>query len=454
MPQSEATDSSDVSGPPISVMLTAYSTTLFTDCKTRLRVALTDSLNREIPGATDSIRVYVTGAGTVTAADESSLTMHTDTAGLVYAAVQLKDGVCNLTFTAGSEPANVKVEARADSLWPGAHEIHVLDSFRYMTPTPEQLAPTTKSIDNMIGADISWLPQLEDRGDKFFEDSAEIDAMALLKKHGFNYIRLRVFVNPEHEKGYAPDRGYCGLPYTLAMAKRVQDAGMKLLLDFHYSDYWADPQQQYKPARWQDLDFETLQDSVSSYTTNVLDALAAQGTPAAMVQIGNEINHGFLWPEGHIGNPDQLAALLKAGVSAAKAADPNLPIMMHIALGGQNAESVFWLDNMFARGVTCDIIGLSYYPRWHGTPTDLKANMLDLIDRYHKPLNVVEYSDFKREVHDLVFSLPDRMGKGACIWEPLNLRSGLFDSDGNVTGLMGVYDEIEAEAEEMRKSRK
>jgi arabinogalactan endo-1,4-beta-galactosidase len=128
--------------------------------------------------------------------------------------------------------------------------------------------------------------------------------------------------------------------------------------------------------------------------------------------------------------------------------------MMHIALGGQNAESVFWLDNMFARGVTCDIIGLSYYPRWHGTLADLKANMVDLIDRYHKPLNVVEYSDFKREVHDLVFSMPDDMGKGACIWEPLNRRSGLFDRDGNVTELMGVYDEIEAEAEEMRKSRK
>jgi beta-galactosidase len=258
-----------------------------------------------------------------------------------------------------------------------------------MTPTAEQLAPTTKSIDKMIGADISWLPQIEDRGNKFFVDSTEVDAIALLKKHGFNYIRLRIFVNPENEKGYSPDKGYCGLPYTLAMAKRVRDAGMKLLLDFHYSDYWADPQQQYKPARWEGLDFATLQDSVQTYTTNVLNALIAQGTPPAMVQIGNEINHGLLWPEGHIGNPDQLAALLRAGVEGAKAAAPDMPIMMHIALGGQNKESVFWLDQMFARGVTCDIIGLSYYPRWHGTPADLKANMLDLIDRYYKPLNRV-----------------------------------------------------------------
>jgi beta-galactosidase len=428
-------------------MLTAYSTTLFTDGTTRLRVALTDSLSREIPGATDSIRIYVTGLGAITASECGTLVMNSDTAGVPYAAVQLVDGVCYLEFTAGSTPDKVKVEARADSLWPGAHEIHVIDSFRYMTPTAEQLAPTTKSIDKMIGADISWLPQIEDRGNKFFEDSTEVDAIALLKKHGFNYIRLRIFVNPENEKGYSPDKGYCGLPYTLAMAKRVRDAGMKLLLDFHYSDYWADPQQQYKPARWEGLDFATLQDSVQTYTTNVLNALIAQGTPPAMVQIGNEINHGLLWPEGHIGNPDQLAALLRAGVEGAKAAAPDMPIMMHIALGGQNKESVFWLDQMFARGVTCDIIGLSYYPRWHGTPADLKANMLDLIDRYHKPLNVVEYSDFKREVHDLVFGLPDDMGKGACIWEPLNHRSGLFDRNGNVTELMGVYDQIEAEAE-------
>ncbi|HLF64490.1 MAG TPA: glycosyl hydrolase 53 family protein, partial [Saprospiraceae bacterium] len=139
---------------------------------------------------------------------------------------------------------------------------------------------------------------------------------------------------------------------------------------------------------------------------------------------------------------DKLAGLLKAGVEGTKAVDPDIPIMMHIALGGQNDESVFWLDNMLARGVEFDIIGLSYYPRWHGTLEDLHFNMNDLIKRYHKPINIVEYSDFKREVHDLVFSLPDDMGKGACIWEPLNRRSGLFTEKGEVTELMRVYDEV------------
>jgi arabinogalactan endo-1,4-beta-galactosidase len=117
---------------------------------------------------------------------------------------------------------------------------------------------------------------------------------------------------------------------------------------------------------------------------------------------------------------------------------------MHIALGGQNAEARFWLDNMLARGVTFDIIGLSYYPRWHGTLEDLYANLHDLIARYHKPLNVVEYSDFKREVADIVFGLPDDMGKGTAIWEPLGPGSRLFDRQGNVTDLMRVYDELNA----------
>jgi hypothetical protein len=118
---------------------------------------------------------------------------------------------------------------------------------------------------------------------------------------------------------------------------------------------------------------------------------------------------------------------------------------MHIALGGQNAEARFWLDNMIARGVQFDLIGLSYYPRWHGTLEDLSANLHDLIARYHKPVNVVEYSDFKRPVHEIVFGLPGDMGKGAAIWEPLGWRSGLFDREGNVTAGMRVFDSLRAE---------
>jgi beta-galactosidase len=435
-------------------MLTSYSTTLLANGRdwTKLRIAVTDSMGREITSANDSIRVYVSGDGMITSPDGESLLVLTDTAGVQYTPARLVDGVCTLAFKAGTSPDRVKVEARSGTLFPGSHEIHTIPGdVELMTPTAEQLRPTTKPIDRMIGADISFLPQIENRagwfsrgGGRFFEDGQEVDAIELLKNHGFNYIRLRIFVSPEKEEGYSPGQGFCGLDSTLSMARRIKDAGMGFLLDFHYSDYWADPQQQNKPLAWVDLDYETLKDSLTSYTTAVLRAMERQGTLPDMVQIGNEVNHGLLWPEGHIGNLDQLAGLLQAGVEGTEAAQPDMPVMMHIALGGQNDESRFWLDNMIARGVKFDIIGISYYPRWHGTLEDLYSNLHDLIDRYNKPVNVVEYSDFKREVHDIVFNLPNDMGKGTAIWEPLGWMSGLFDREGNVTDRIEVYDELNA----------
>lgn len=436
------------SGKPVSVMLTAYSTTLLADGidNALLRIAVTDSLGREITSASDSVGIYVTGHGTITLPDGTPAPIGIDTAGINHYRCRLTDGVCHMIFVAGEEPDRVKVEARVGKLWPGAHEIHTIPRYvKIMLPASEQLKPTLKPIDRMIGADISWLPELEARGRKFYDNGQEMEALQLLKKHGFNTIRLRTFVNPENEKGYSPGKGYCGLDSTLAMALRVKNAGMKLLLDYHYSDYWADPQQQNKPLAWADLDYDSLRDSVRRYTARVLLRLQAQGTMPDMVQVGNEINHGILWPEGHIGDLDGLAGLLKAGVEGINEVNKDIPIMMHVALGGQNKEAVFWFDNMIARGVEFDIIGLSYYPRWHGTLDDLKANLLDLKERYKKPLNVVEYSHFKKEVHDIVFNLPDEKGRGACIWEPLSWMGTIVDREGNVMDVISVYDQLRDE---------
>jgi len=398
---------------------------------------------REITSADNFIRIYVKGDGSLTTVDGSALVFCKDTAGKQYVSCRLVKGTCRLFFIAGTKPDTIKIEAISGKLWPGSHEIHTLPaSLVMMKPKPNQLPPTIKPIDRMIGADISFLPQLEDQGRKFFENGKEKDAIRLLRDHGFNFIRLRIFVNPENKKGYSPNKEYCSLKSTLEMAKRIHDAGMKLLLDFHYSDYWADPQQQNKPQAWADLDFKTLKDSLRTYTTKVILALKWQGTLPAMVQIGNEINHGILWPDGHISHPDQLADLLKAGIEGVEAVDPRLPVMIHLALGGQNEEAIFWLNNMIARGVRFDVIGLSYYPRWHGTLDDLKSNLTDLAKRYNKPLNIVEYSDYKREVNDIIFNLPNSMGKGACIWEPLGWRSGLFDMNGKATELILLYDEL------------
>lgn len=432
-------------GKPYSVMLTAYSTTLIANGRdrARLRIAITDSITREITSASGTVRIYLSGKGKILDDSGREAGMQTDTSGKVFAEFELKNGTAGAFFQSETLPGKTKVEARFGKIWPGAHEIHMLDKvFKNMSPTSEQIKWKTLPSERMIGADISWLPELESRGTKFRENGTEKDAVMILKDHGFNFIRLRIFVAPANDSGYSPGKGFCDLAHTLAMAKRIKAAGMKLLLDFHYSDYWADPQQQFKPRRWKNLTFAALQDSVREYTADVILSLKNQGTLPDMIQIGNEINHGILWPEGHIGNPDNLASLLKAGVGGVERAAPSIPIMMHIALGGQNKEAVFWLDNMIARGVRFDIIGLSYYPRWHGTLDDLQANLNDLAKRYNKPLNVVEYSDFKKTVHEIVFSLPDQMGKGACIWEPLNSWSGLFDKNNEVTPLMNIYDNL------------
>jgi len=161
-----------------------------------------------------------------------------------------------------------------------------------------------------------------------------------------------------------------------------------------------------------------------------------------MVQVGNEINHGMMWPVANIKHLDTLAAMLRAGVKGVKAVDKHAEIMLHIACGGQNKESRFFLDNMISRKVKFDIIGESYYPEWHGTPAELKANLTDLATRYKQDVIVVEYTKYKNEVNDIEFNLPDNKGKGTFIWEPLNYQEAVFDRTGHENDFMKVYPKI------------
>ena len=176
--------------------------------------------------------------------------------------------------------------------------------------------------------------------------------------------------------------------------------------------------------------------------TTALQQLKDQGTLPDMVQIGNEVNHGILWPEGHISHPDSLAQLISAGTAAVKAVDPSVIMLLHIALGGQHDESVFFIDNMMARNVPFDVIGESYYPKWHGTLDDLRNNLTGLVKKYGKDVFVVEYSQKKEEVNEITFGLPDGKGKGTCIWEPLNTWESVFDRDGKSNDFIKLYDEI------------
>lgn len=308
--------------------------------------------------------------------------------------------------------------------------------------SPQEASPGNRKTEKILGADISFLPQLEAEGVRFKADGKENDALLILRQHGFNYVRLRLFVNPEADSGYSK-QGYCGLGQTLQMAKRIKAAKMKWLLDFHYSDTWADPGKQFKPEAWKSLPLPALADTVEAYTKRVMLALQHQQTLPDMVQVGNEINNGMLWPDGNFSNPDHLALLIKSGIAGVKAISASMPIMLHIALGGQNGESRTWLDAMMARGVTFDIIGQSYYPQWHGTLEELSYNLTDLSLRYPQEVVVVEYTRHKREVNDIAFNLPRGNLKGTFIWEPLNTWEYIFEKDGTaIDSLLKIYPEI------------
>jgi arabinogalactan endo-1,4-beta-galactosidase len=303
----------------------------------------------------------------------------------------------------------------------------------------------------VAGADISWVQQQEEEGIRFSDRGKTMDILALLKDRGFNAVRLRIFNSPAAKKGYSA-KGYCDLDHTLRMARRIRDAGMQFLLDFHYSDTWADPGHQIKPAAWTDLHGADLERAVHDYTRDVLLALKKQDTSPQMVQIGNEISNGFLWPDGNVwktGRWDTFCGLIKAGISAAKEVDPTTKIMLHLAWGGQNAQSRSFLDHAIAQGVKFDCLGQSYYPKWHGTLDELKSNLTDLAGRYPQSIMVVEYSVPNiRKINDIVHDLPGGRGAGTFIWEPTRWEGpALFDRRGNSKPEIEVYEKMANEYE-------
>jgi beta-galactosidase len=435
----------ETTGAPAEVVVSPSKTTMLADGKDAavMNISVVDKQGREVPDAQNLIRFSVTGDATIIGVGNGDPSSHErDKYVDTTAQRHLFNGKCQVIILAGKNASTIRFEAKSEGLFSGSTDIFSIPPVTTVKSGPQTGSIQKKPIGNIIGADISFLPQLEERGIKFSDRGVQKDAIQILKEHGFNYIRLRIFNNPAADSGYSPKKGFCDLAHTKEMAKRIKAAGMKFLLDFHYSDYWADPGKQYKPAAWKGLNFSQLKDSVYGFTRRVMTELKAQGTTPDMVQVGNEINHGMIWPEGHVAHFDSLAQLFKAGSDAVLSVDPSVAIMLHIALGGQADESVFFLDNMQARGVSFDVIGQSYYPKWHGTLSDLQHNLTDLVRRYNKDVVVVEYSQLKKEVADIAFNLPDGKGKGTMIWEPLNTWEAVFDKDGKANDLLLVYDEI------------
>lgn len=441
----------ETTGVPAEVKITPYKTTMLADGKdaTVINVSVVDREGHEVPDADNMIKFFVSGDAKIIGVGNGDPSSH-EPDKCVEGAWQrsLFNGKCQVILQAGTNPGMVKFEARATGLWTGSTDIHIVAPANVSIITIDKNyelrgeALKARETGKMLGADISFLPELEDRGMKFSDNGVQKDPILILKDHGFNYVRLRIFNDPGRDSGYSPKKGFCDLAYTKQMAKRVKDAGLKLLLDFHYSDYWADPGKQYKPAAWRGLSFPGLKKAVFDYTKMVMQELKDQGTTPDMVQIGNEVNHGIIWPEGQVSNLNDLAQLINAGTAAVKAVDPSIIMMLHVALGGQNDESVFFIDNMIARGVHFDVIGQSYYPKWHSTLDDLRDNLNDMVRRYNKDVIVVEYSALKSEVNKLAFELPGGKGKGSCIWEPLNTWEKVFDADGKANDFLKLYDEI------------
>ena len=271
---------------------------------------------------------------------------------------QVKDGECTISLNSAGNP----------DTWASFDDV--------------ELVPGRSAL-SILGADISSLKKSEDLGGVYRdEDGTEGDALQILKGHGLNYARLRVWVDPAD--------GYHGKEEILEMATRLQDEDIQLLVDLHYSDNWADPGKQIKPASWEDYDFVQLKEAVYEHTYDICSSLVAQGTPPDMVQVGNEINAGMLWPDGDYEHMDNLAELLKEGYRAVKDCSPATLVMLHIAEGGDNDLARWWFGNIVRREIPFDVIGISYYPYWHGSLAELQYNLNDISERYGKDVIVVE----------------------------------------------------------------
>ena len=283
------------------------------------------------------------------------------------------------------------------------------------------------------GADVGWLPQMEASGYQFYDRNGKReDCLSILKSYGINTIRLRVWVNPSSDT-YS---GHCSRAEVTDLAARAAKMGFRILIDFHYSDSWADPQKQTKPAAWAKDDLNQLKQDVFRHTTEVLKSLKARGVTPEWVQVGNEIHDGMLWPDGRAStHPEYLTALINEGYQATKAVDPRIKVIVHLDSGNDNRLYRWFFDNLEKYHAHYDVIGLSYYPYWISRQHDytwtidaLGENLIDLAARYHKAVMVVEVGGEDRKPENTrdmiaavikkVRAVPDEKGLGVVYWEP------------------------------------
>lgn len=246
--------------------------------------------------------------------------------------------------------------------------------------------------DFIKGMDLSTLLELQECGARYYDGGKEENVLSILKKYGMNAVRLRLWADPYAADGTAYGAGTNDLPRTLRMARMAVNEGLDFLLDIHYSDFWTDPGKQIKPKAWASYSVAELEQAMYDYTRETMIKLKEESVFPTMVQIGNELSNGMLWPEGKVPAYAQLARFINAGIRGVRAVDRELPVMIHLDNGGNHALYREWFDQFMKYGEEFQVIGLSYYPFWHGSLTDLSNNMNDIALRYGKELIVAEVS--------------------------------------------------------------
>ncbi|MEQ9901727.1 glycosyl hydrolase 53 family protein [Pectobacterium punjabense] len=291
------------------------------------------------------------------------------------------------------------------------------------------------------GADIGWVKQLEDRGVTWRDDAGtQRDVLQILRNHGINAVRLRIFVNPDPSALWHKDNttwtmlGYTDKTRVVDAAQRAKAMGMRVMVDFHYSDVFADPGHQIKPAAWKNYNLSQLTTAVYNHTHEVMATLISAGVTPEWVQVGNEMNPGILLPEGSTSRFANLTQLLNAGYDAVKSVSPSSKVISHLAHGDNNSNSRWFFDNFLTtHGGKTDVIGFSFYPYWEGKnywelTGALASNLNDMASRYGKEVMVVEVGGLEtnptdsywtiKDTINLVKAVPGNKGIGVFYWEP------------------------------------